>query len=73
VEGCCEGRIARSERGVQGFGYDPLFIPDGHANTFGELQPDIKNGISHRYGALARARKAWATVLRGDLESWDAG
>jgi XTP/dITP diphosphohydrolase len=53
-EGRVHGRISDGpERGTHGFGYDPLFIPDGHAETFAELGPDVKNTISHRARALA--------------------
>jgi XTP/dITP diphosphohydrolase len=54
-EGVCEGRIARAPRGTGGFGYDPLFIPDGHDRTFGELPEHVKHSLSHRARALARA------------------
>ena len=54
-EGVCEGRIARAPRGTNGFGYDPLFIPDGHDRTFGELSEQIKHSLSHRARALAKA------------------
>jgi XTP/dITP diphosphohydrolase len=51
-EGICEGVITFAPRGTGGFGYDPLFIPDGHAQTFAELSDTIKNQISHRARAL---------------------
>ena len=70
VEGCCEGVIAREEYGRQGFGYDPLFIPDGFSQTFAEMDPDIKNSISHRGRALARAQQEWRSVLAGGLKDW---
>ncbi|HEX8116801.1 MAG TPA: RdgB/HAM1 family non-canonical purine NTP pyrophosphatase [Pyrinomonadaceae bacterium] len=54
-EGTCEGRLARAPRGTGGFGYDPLFIPDGHAQTFGELPAEIKHSLSHRALALRKA------------------
>jgi XTP/dITP diphosphohydrolase len=54
--GSCEGHIGREPRGANGFGYDPLFIPDGYAQTFGELAQEIKQRISHRARALANAR-----------------
>ena len=53
--GVCEGRIAMAPRGTGGFGYDPLFIPDGYELTFAELPPEVKNRISHRARALAAA------------------
>jgi XTP/dITP diphosphohydrolase len=53
--GECEGRIAFAPRGDGGFGYDPVFIPNGGDLTFAELKPEIKNQISHRAHALAAA------------------
>ena len=52
VEGAWEGRIAEAPRGSGGFGYDPLFIPVGHAGTSAELAPEEKNRLSHRGQAL---------------------
>ena len=46
--GQIHGQIATAARGTQGFGYDPVFIPDGHQQTFGELTDAIKNSLSHR-------------------------
>lgn len=60
VEGICNGAIVEAERGGGGFGYDPLFIPDGQVKTFAELSPDVKNRVSHRAKAM---QKTW-TVLR---------
>jgi XTP/dITP diphosphohydrolase len=57
-EGTCEGTIAKSAAGKGGFGYDPLFVPQGHKRTFAELGSEIKNQLSHRAAALARL-KAW--------------
>ncbi|MEO0072608.1 MAG: XTP/dITP diphosphatase [candidate division WOR-3 bacterium] len=51
-EGICEGQIALRARGNQGFGYDPVFIPQGYHKTFAELDPAEKNQISHRARAL---------------------
>jgi XTP/dITP diphosphohydrolase len=55
-EGHCEGRIALVPAGVGGFGYDPLFVPEGCAQSFAELGEEVKNKISHRARALARLR-----------------
>lgn len=56
VEGVCRGGVGFSERGGQGFGYDPIFIPAGYNKTFAELSLDIKNKISHRGRALEKAK-----------------
>lgn len=53
-EGRCAGEIALEERGNNGFGYDPLFIPEGFTETFGELPSEIKKGRSHRAKAVAQ-------------------
>ena len=55
-EGICEGFITHAPRGTSGFGYDPLFVPDGYDQTFAELSDDIKNQISHRARALMKLR-----------------
>jgi XTP/dITP diphosphohydrolase len=55
-DGTVEGRVIEALRGPGGFGYDPLFIPDGYDTTFGELPPETKNAISHRSRALAKFR-----------------
>ncbi len=53
--GTVEGRLIDELRGTQGFGYDPLFIPEGHEETFAELGAEAKNGLSHRARALRQA------------------
>lgn len=63
-EGRCNGRLQRQPRGGGGFGYDPLFVPDGHGLSFSELGDAVKNGLSHRaraWGKLAEWLRA-----RGD-------
>jgi XTP/dITP diphosphohydrolase len=54
AEGICVGNIARAPRGTNGFGYDPVFIPTGYEQTFGELDEDVKHQISHRAVAAAK-------------------
>ena len=56
VVGHCPGRIAETPSGSAGFGYHPLFIPDGYDASFADLGEEVKNGISHRGRALAAAR-----------------
>ena len=54
ARGECRGRIATEKMGKDGFGYDPVFIPDGYTETFAQLGTEFKNTISHRARALAR-------------------
>lgn len=63
VDGACEGRIAEALSGEHGFGYDPLFVPEGYEVTFAEMGAGEKNKISHRGRALAAAAAAWAHLL----------
>ena len=56
-EGTCEGRIGFTPRGQGGFGYDPLFIPDGFDSSFAELGEEVKNRLSHRAKALAGLKR----------------
>lgn len=60
-EGIVEGHIAERASGVKGFGYDPLFVPDGYAKTFAEMSAEEKNDISHR----GRAVRKLADFLKG--------
>lgn len=62
--GVVEGRLTRQASGGGGFGYDPIFVPAGYDRTFGELPPEMKNGLSHRARALA--------ALRRELEATDS-
>ncbi len=61
ARGECPGRINRAPMGTNGFGYDPLFVPDGYSVTYAQLTAEQKNGISHRAKALE--------ILRQKLES----
>ena len=54
VEGRIKGQITFPARGTKGFGYDPIFQPDGHKISFGEMNPDAKHAISHRADAFAQ-------------------
>lgn len=53
-EGICEGRIANDQKGLQGFGYDPVFIPEGASKSFAEMTMDEKNTYSHRKKAVKK-------------------
>lgn len=56
-EGICEGRIAQNPQGASGFGYDPIFIPQGYEQTFGQLGETIKSQLSHRARAIRTFRQ----------------
>jgi len=68
VVGKCFGRIALAPSGAQGFGYDPLFVPDGHDKSFAELTADEKNSISHRGRALGKVKE-----ILGNAEGRETG
>jgi len=63
AEGICPGVLAESPRGTNGFGYDPIFIPDGFSRTYAELTAEEKNKISHRAKALAKMKE----ILKKEL------
>lgn len=63
-DGAVEGMILAVERGEGGFGYDSLFVPDGHELTFAELPGDLKNRESHRARAMKEAAKLLASIAR---------
>ncbi|HEX4812484.1 MAG TPA: RdgB/HAM1 family non-canonical purine NTP pyrophosphatase [Nonomuraea sp.] len=65
VEGRLEGRLVTPPRGANGFGYDPIFVPDGHDRTTAEMSPEEKDAISHR----GRAFRALAPIVRELLTS----
>jgi XTP/dITP diphosphohydrolase len=54
LEGICMGEIAKELSGTEGFGYDPIFIPEGESRTFSEMNSDEKNDISHRGRAIRK-------------------
>lgn len=59
-DGRAEGRIVWPMRGKTGHGYDPIFLPDGHDRTFGEMEADEKNALSHRAAALRQMAACFA-------------
>lgn len=63
VEGECKGKILESQLGENGFGYDPLFVPDGYSETFAQLPSSIKNSISHRRRAIDALREKLEEIL----------
>jgi XTP/dITP diphosphohydrolase len=62
-DGVCEGRISFEPSGAKGFGYDPLFVPNGFQQSFAELGEDVKNRISHRARALQKLRQKVAAGI----------
>ncbi len=56
-KGMINGKISMTKRGKKGFGYDPIFIPNGHNKTFGEISPKLKMTIDHRYKAYDKIKK----------------
>ncbi|MCD6460498.1 XTP/dITP diphosphatase [bacterium] len=72
VTGICQGYIAQCERGLNGFGYDPLFIARNYNITFAQLQKEIKNKISHRAKALNKAAIMLEKYLLRDYLSTNA-
>ncbi|HEY2753697.1 RdgB/HAM1 family non-canonical purine NTP pyrophosphatase [Phenylobacterium sp.] len=58
VEGRVDGALTFPPRGARGFGYDPIFVPEGGAQTFGEMNPEAKDAMSHRARAFAKLKAA---------------
>ena len=67
-EGVCAGRLLDVPRGGAGFGYDPLFVPDGYTLSYAELGDDVKNTISHRARAWAKMADWLRRVVSGPME-----
>ena len=57
AQGEIKGKISKIKKGNKGFGYDPIFIPDGYSKTFGEMDPTKKMLIDHRYNAFLNIKK----------------
>lgn len=66
IRGRCDGIIGLKPQGSGGFGYDPLFIPSGYQESFGELGLDVKNKISHRARALEKLKEEIYKIVKGD-------
>lgn len=64
AEGICSGKLAEAPRGTNGFGYDPIFIPDGFTKTYAELTAEEKNEISHR----AKAAEKMKEIIRKEVK-----
>ena len=56
-KGIVKGKISAKKKGNKGFGYDPIFIPDGYSKTFGEMEPRLKMSIDHRFKAFLKIKK----------------
>ena len=56
-KGIVNGKISPQKKGINGFGYDPIFIPDGYTQTFGEMEPALKMNIDHRFKAFVKMKK----------------
>ena len=70
VSGSCPGRIIATLRGAQGFGYDPLFIPDGYDLTFAEMGNEQKNKLSHRGRAMTLAKEKWGRLIAANAPAF---
>ncbi len=64
AEGTCKGMIIESPRGCNGFGYDPIFLPEGHTKTLAEMNPSEKNSLSHRARAVGSIKPALLSFFR---------
>lgn len=68
IKGECKGHIGFKLEGENGFGYDPLFIPEGYIKTFAQLHNNIKNTISHRSKALEKTKEILTNIVRMNSE-----
>lgn len=66
IKGDCKGHIGFKLEGDNGFGYDPIFTPEGYNETFGQLDHNIKNSISHRSKALVKVKEILSNILRDE-------
>ena len=62
-EGICKGQIIEEQRGGKGFGYDPIFIPEGSEKTFAEMSMEEKNSFSHRKKAISKLTDFLANIM----------
>lgn len=69
VKGICRGSLLEEPRGTNGFGYDPLFVPEGYDKSFAELPKEVKNSISHRRRAIDGLREVIVKILGEDDEN----
>ena len=56
-KGIIKGKISTTKKGKNGFGYDPIFIPDGYNQTFGEMKSELKMSLDHRFKAFLKIKK----------------
>jgi len=63
-EGSIKGKISKIKKGKNGFGYDPIFIPDGYDQTFGEMNPKLKMSIDHRFSAFQKLKNFFINTLQ---------